>query len=289
MTTQDVTKIEIGKTDQTVVLTRKDEGWQVSPGDHPVDVSRVDPMLDTLANLKVTALVSETRNYSRYELGENQQIRVTAYQNDKPVRVLQIGKAAETGRHTHIKLSEDPNVYHAQGNFRQDFDQSVESLRDKSVLAFSSDAVTELMIETGERQVTVKKTDVAKPPAGSDPSSEDDPQATSDMQWETTDGQVVAKDAMDKLLGALTRLECRTYLTDKAKDDFENPTYLIRIKGAETSVLEVFAAEDDSATEWPARSSLREDPFMLADFDIDPVTDFLSLIDGPPDADAPNP
>jgi hypothetical protein len=124
--TQDLTKIEIGKGNQTVVLTRKDDGWLVAPGDYPADGTLVDRMLDALADLKVTALVSETRNYTRYELDENQQIRVTAYQDDKAVRSFRIGKAAETMRHTHITLSDDPNVYHAQGNFRQDFDQSVD-------------------------------------------------------------------------------------------------------------------------------------------------------------------
>ena len=39
-------------------------------------------------------------------------------------------------------------------------------------------------------------------------------------------------------------------------------------------MLEIFDPADDTATEVPARSSLREDPFMLSDFDIDPVKKF---------------
>ena len=62
--TQDLTKVEIGKGDQTVVLTRRDDDWFVSPGDYPADDNLVNSMLDILADLKVTALVSETRNYS---------------------------------------------------------------------------------------------------------------------------------------------------------------------------------------------------------------------------------
>ncbi|MGD9331047.1 MAG: DUF4340 domain-containing protein, partial [Desulfobacterales bacterium] len=204
VTAQELTKIEIAKADQTVVLTRKDQGWLVSPGAYPADVSRVDRMLDSLADLKITALVSESGNFTRYELDESQEIRVTAFQGDKAVRRFQIGKAAETGRHTHIKLSENPNVYHARGNFRQDFDQSVASLRDKSVLAFDSEAVAKLVIETGDRQITVVKTAAVNPPEGDSPSPDDEAQSAAAPQWTTADGKVLEKEALETLLTALS-------------------------------------------------------------------------------------
>lgn len=284
---QDLTKVEIGKGDQTVVLTRQGEDWFVSPGDYPADVNLVNRMLDILAELKVTALVSETRNYARYELDERQQIRVAAYQSDKAMRTLQIGKAAETMRHTHITLSEDPNVYHAQGNFRQDFDQSVESLRDKTILAFKSDDITELFIDSRDRNIALKKKDAPQPPEDKAAASEADPGKASDAAWVTADGQAVAKAAVEQLLSSLSRLKCRAYLTDKAKTDFANPAYVIRIKGAEESMLEIFDLADDTATEVPARSSLREDPFTLSDFDIDPIKNFLSDLKGAEDKPRP--
>jgi Domain of unknown function (DUF4340) len=285
--TQDLTKIEIGKGDQTVVLTRKDDGWMVAPGDYPADGTLVDRMRDALADLKVTALVSETQNYTRYELDENQQIRVTAYQDDKAVRSFNIGKAAGTLRHTHITLSKDPNVYHARGNFRQDFDQSVDSLRDKAILAFKKDAITDFSITTADKTVTVKKTDIALPPKSDNAAAETAPENATAVEWKTDEGQTVANDAVQRLLGALSGLKCRAYLTDQAKTDYTDPTFLIRINGSAESILEIFDPEEESATEVPARSTLRNDPFTLSDFDIDPVKDFLSDLDGT--ADQPQP
>ena len=285
--TQDLTKIEIGKGDQTVVLTRRDEDWFVAPGDYPADVNSVNRMLSALADLKVTALVSETRNYARYELDPPQQIRVTAYQGDKTMRTLQIGKAAETLRHTHIRLAADPNVYHAQGNFRQDFDQSVESLRDKTILAFKTDAITEFSIDTGDRNVALKKTDAPQPPEDKTTASEADPGKASDTAWVTADGQAVANAAVERFLASLSRLQCRAYLSDRAKTDLVSPAYRIRLIGAEESLLEVFDPADDTATEVPARSSLREEPFTLSDFDIDPLKDFLADLNST--ADKPTP
>jgi len=284
---QDLTKIEIGKGDQTVVLTRRGEDWFVSPGDYPADVHLVNRMLDILADLKVTALVSETRNYARYELDQPQQLRVTAYQGDKAVRTLHIGKAAETMRHTHITLFKDPNVYHAQGNFRQDFDQSVASLRDKTILAFKSDDVTELLIDTGDRNVTLKKMDAPQPQADKAAATEADSEKTSDAAWATADGQTVANAVVERLLSSLSRLQCRAYLTDQAKTDFANPAYRILIRGAEESMLEIFDPANDAATEVPARSSLRKDPFTLSDFDIDPIKKFLADLNGAENKPAP--
>jgi hypothetical protein len=76
-------------------------------------------------------------------------------------------------------------------------------------------------------------------------------------------------------------------LTDRAKTDFADPAFLIRINGAAESVLEIFDPADDTATEVPARSSLRQDPFTLSDFDIDPVKDFLTSLEDAGDKPAP--
>jgi len=279
----ELTKIEITQGDHTVTLTRQDAGWQVSPGDYPADTHLVDRMLDDLATLKVTALVSQTRNYARYNLDDNHQIRVTAYQDGKVVRAFSIGKAAETMRHTHVTLSDDPNVYHARGNFRNDFDQTVESLRDKSVLAFKSDAVTEFTIETDGQSYTLKK--VATPPAPEDGQApaetarkEDDAPETA---WQRIDGTTVDKQTVEGLLGDLSGLKCRAYLTDQAKAGFSNPTYRIRIQSGATATLEIFPPRGDN-NEVPAFSSLRQDPFTLSDFDIDPIKNFVDALKGGP-------
>ena len=277
---QNLTKIEIGKGSRTVVLTRSDDGWTVSPGDYPADAALVRPMLEALAGLTATTLISETKNYARYELDAEHQVRVTAYEGDRAVRSFKIGKAADTWRHTHITLADDPNVYHARGNFRLDFDQSVENLRDKSILKFDKDKVTALTIEAGDRKIELTK---AADPEASNETSETPEEKKDDnptTRWQTTEGQPVGPEAVEALLSGLSGLKCRAYLPDQAKADLVDPAYLIRISGGETAVLEIFKPADEDATELPARSTLRNDPFTLADFDIDPIKAFLSGLEG---------
>jgi hypothetical protein len=270
-------------------LTRKDGSWLVSPGDYPADTRLVDRMLDDLAALKVTALISETQNYARYDLDDSHQIRVTAYQDGKVARAFSIGKAADTMRHTHIILAEDPNVYHAQGNFRNDFDQSVENLRDKTVLAFKPEEVTEFVIETADRSLTITKTAASQPVAetGSSAEKPEEDKPAMEPSWQISNGPTVDTQTVASLLADLAALKCRTYLTDRAQTDFSQPTYRIRIQSGETSTLEIFPPADEDAGEVPARSSLRSDPFTLSDFDLDPIKDFLADLNGGKDDSSP--
>lgn len=274
----DITKIDITTGGQEVVLTRKGNLWEVAPGGYPADDSKVQRMLDALTNLDVTALVSETRNYERYELDAPNRIIVKAYQDGAIVRDLGIGKAADTMRHTHIVLADDPHVYHARGNFRNDFDQSVADLRDRTVLAFDSAAVTAFTIETAEKTVTLTRTDTVPPAEGEKTASTEEGQGTPLVQWQTEDGRSIAGETIRPLLTALSGLQCRSYLTDRTKNEFTNPTYRIHIVSDADAQLEVFAPADPDATELPAFSSLRAEPFTLADFDVEPIEDFLAAI-----------
>jgi hypothetical protein len=278
----DLTKIEIRHGDQTVTLTRQDDGWRVSPGDYPADTRLVKRMIDDLANLTVTALVSESQNYARYDLDDKHQIRVTAYQDGKVVRTFDIGKAADTMRHTHIVLAGNPNVYHARGNFRNDFDQTVESLRDKSVLAFKPDTVTEFTIETADNTFTLQKVPAPKASedAAAQPDTNEKAQPAPEATWQIVNGPTMANKKVLSFLTDLSGLKCRAYLTDQPKTDFSKPTYLIRIQSEAASTLEIFVPADEKASEVPARSSLRRDPFTLSDFDVDPIKKFLADLKG---------
>lgn len=274
---QDITKIEITQADRTVVLMRSGDGWQLAAGDYPADDAQVERMLDTLTRLDVTALVSATRSYDRYELDDTHRIHVTAFKDGKVLRELSIGKAADTMRHTHVSLSDDPNVYHAQGNFRDDFDKSVADLRDKTVLAFDRDAVTTIAIDVEDDRVTIQKNPAADPDQKSENLTKSEGKEAA-PRWRTDDGGTIADGDVDRLLQALDGLQCRTYLAGRSKDEFSAPTYRILIEGKTTSMLEVFKPMNSEATEVPAASSFRKEPFTLADFDIDPINEFLKAL-----------
>ncbi len=161
----DITRIEIARQEGTVVLEKKDAKWRIQPQDYPADSGKVTAMLDNLEKLSLTALVSESKSYSRYDLEPDKAIRVKAWAGEELKRDIQIGKPAPTFQHTFVRVGDAPEVYHAQQNLKTAFDQTADKLRDKTVLAFNLDEVTEIAITKEGKQTMIRKSETASPPA----------------------------------------------------------------------------------------------------------------------------
>ena len=142
----DISKIEIKTADRTIEIKKKDGEWVIGPKAYPADADRIREMLETIAALKLTALISESKNYVRYDLNEAKRLAVKAFSGNSLLREFDIGKTAPTYQHTFVKLAGDPNVYHARGYFRTKFDQSVDDLRDQRVLSFEKVQIKDVEI-----------------------------------------------------------------------------------------------------------------------------------------------
>ena len=109
-------------------------------------------MLDNIEKLTLTALVSESKNYNRYDLSGEAKINVKAWQGDSLKRDIDVGKTASSFRHTFVKTAGDDRVFHARGNFRNTFDTTVDDLRDKTILTYTPSDIQQIQI-TQEKAV----------------------------------------------------------------------------------------------------------------------------------------
>ena len=57
-----ISKIEITKPGRSIVLNKKDDAWSIEPKGYPADLTKVNGMLSVIGKLKLTALVSESKN-----------------------------------------------------------------------------------------------------------------------------------------------------------------------------------------------------------------------------------
>ena len=265
-----ISKIEFKKADGTVVLNKKDNIWNIGPKEYPADSDKIEDILNVIENLKVTALVSESKNYVRYDLNPDKKIHVRAWQGESLIREFDIGKAAATYQHTFVKLAKDPNVYHARGDFRQKFDPTVEDLRDRTVLSFVQKDLREIKIARNKKTVALdlkqvveangkKKDAAAKTGKSSEPQTE----------WVDTNGKKVDAVKVGRLLGFLNRLECEAYIDDSKKDVFKDPVYAVTLQGPREHSLSIFAKENKDEKTYPAVSSENDYPFLLSDTQID--------------------
>ncbi len=279
-----IEKIEISRDQETLTLSKKDDQWFIVPGDKLADKSKASGMAEALADLKVTALVSEAASYARYELDEGNRIVLKGWQGDRQVRELELGKAASTFQHTFVKLPGNPNVYHASGHLRPKFDYDAEGLRDLTVFSVQADQIEGLTLTMGAESVGFERQAAPEPQtetqtesgAESKPIAENASDAenqetenppTAEPQWvDRATRQLVPADQIGDLIQELAQLECSRYLDDKAAGELPNrsPYMKIEISGEKIHILTLFAADGEEGEGFPGLSSQNADAFILA-------------------------
>ncbi len=270
ITETDISKIEILRPDTTIVLSKKDDDWEISPHGYLADSYKVKNMLDTIEELSLTALVSESKNYNRYDLGDDKKISVRAWTGETLKREFEVGKAATSRRHTFVKLANDDRVYHARGDFRAKLDQTVEDLRDKTVLSFDQNEIEEIHITKGEQVVAFARKEVPENVGTSQgPDAKTPPTEKAETIWQTADGKEGDETQLKRLLTALSSLQCEKFIDGQKKEDFTNPICSIQLKGAKGYTLSFFAKTKNDAKNYPAVSSENDYPFFLPEWQAD--------------------
>jgi hypothetical protein len=257
----EITKVEISKPGPSkIVLERKDDGWIILPEGYPAEGGKVTVMLESLGKVTLTALVSESKSYGRYGLNEEERIGVKAWAGKELKRSFEVGKTAPSFQHTFVKLAGDERVFHARDNLRGRFDQTMDSLRDKTVLGFEPAEVETIEFSDGKKtlSLTRKTTPVEVSASGENEAKAASPKQA-EVSWESPEGKV-EESKVRQLLSVLSNLKCTAYIYDKKKADFKEPFYTIKLKGAKEYALSLFAKDKN---EYLVTSSQNDSPFLI--------------------------
>ena len=226
-----ITRIEITGPNGTVELTKADDTWSVGPKNYQADRAKVSPMIDTISDLSLTALVSEAKDYSRYDLDDKKKISCQSVgrldrQNGNSISA----NPRPSFRQTFVRLAGDPKVYQASDNFRRKFEYSAEDLRDKVVLSFAASDVSKIELSKEEESLFLSREEVPLEESGEPDQSEDkkDQNAAAaplkgKMSWLTSDGHPADVDKIDQLVATLSQLACDKYIPDRTKAEFSDP------------------------------------------------------------------
>jgi len=251
----DISKLILKKKDREVLLIKKNDRWYVGENRYPADKTKVNRMLETLSDLTLTALASESGNYTIYELDDEHRIEVSAYRGERLLRKVSIGKPAPSYRHTFVLIGDDKRVYHAKGNFRYEFDKDVTQLRDMIVLSFNEE-ITEVKFKKGKKELKVVRTEA--------PVSEEKGQEEKE-KWQTEDGKIANTEIIKEVIDTLSNLRCDKFIDDKKKEDFKSPVYEVTLKGVNTYTISIFNKEKGE-NRYPAVSSYSEYPFYISEW-----------------------
>ncbi len=223
-------------------------------------------MLNVFEALALTALVSESKDYNRYDLQAEKRITVKAWQQATLKRNFDIGKAASSFRHTFVRLNADSRVFHARDNFRDKFDFTIDDLRDKTVLYFKTTDIRQVQIIKDAHSVKLVRSGVPVTPAATQQQkAESAPAAAVKVEWQNENGEKGNDRNLKRLLTTLGDLKCADYINDRSKDEFSAPIYTVKLKGARDYQLEIFAKLQEDDTNYPAVSSDSDYPFWVSD------------------------
>jgi len=261
---ENITKIEISIKGDTIILSGKDSRWTIMPQEYLADSDKVSSMLDIIANLTLTELAAEKKDFQRYELDEEKRISVYAYSGDELVRSFDVGKVFSTYRHTFVKVGEDPRVYFARESFRSTFEVDRADLRDKTVMTFDLNEITGILIEQEDSTLHFSKTIMpAESPSPETTEEPAIPPAEGQEAWVTEDGTKGSKTDIDSILSQLSDLKCDSFIEDKSKDDFMEPIYSVNITGGKDYSLLIYAKDEDE-DKYPAVTSETSHVVFLA-------------------------
>jgi hypothetical protein len=260
----DISKIEISKKGTAITLIKEDNIWRIAPQGYSADAGKVKSMLDAIKKLTLTAMISESKNYNRYDLDDKKKLTVKAWTGDMVKRGFAIGKVAPSYRHTFVQVGGDHRVYHASGNFRGFFDLNLDNLRDRVVLKFDTAEIQGIRVSKGGKSTSFSRKQVpVEIKLDQEAEASSPPASKTEILWETTEGQKADEVKLDRLLTTLSNLSCEKYVDDKKKEDFTEPIYTIQLRGIEEYSLSIFGRLDKDATVYPAISSANDYPFFL--------------------------
>jgi hypothetical protein len=253
-------------------LVKKDEHWFIEPKGYPADDAKIKNMINSICNLKLTALVSESGSYDRYGLSPDQKIYVQAFSDGTAVRAFSIGKAASTYRHTFVELKGDRNVYHARGELVHTFDQNVSSLRDKTIFNVDKAGITEVTLKKNDKELTLDKKEVAQKNNAPEAKKDATPKQAPPTEWQAADGGAVEQDVVDRLLGEIDHLDCDAFLKDDAKTQLGKAIWTITFKkGQKERSLSLYPKLNTKDDKLPATASTTQYAFYLKQYRINNI------------------
>jgi hypothetical protein len=277
---ESITRLEVFNGGRKTILTKKDGAWFLSPENYPVDAGKIDRITGVIADFSLDALASESGDYLRYDLTEDKKITVQVF-GDKGTSALfsfDIGKRAATGRHTFVTIQGDKRVFQASGNFRNDFEQGPQDLRDKKILSPAQDTLTSLQITEGGKTQELKKQIVEQ--AGAQQEPKDPAVQKPNTRWVDMTGKEIPASVMNEFFSQLSGLQCDSYLEGKKKEDLKDPIISIALQGEKNATLSIFEKNDQKDKTYPALSSDNGYPFVLQTYKVEMIRKALREIRG---------
>lgn len=262
-----ISAIEIITSDSSLLLKKRDNNWYINSENYLADINSINLLTGFIKKLELTALISESKNFDLYGLSDNKKITVKVMEDSDLKLKFDIGKKASSLQHTFIRLDKDKRVYHANGNLRDEFDKTVDDLRDKKILLFDKTKISMISLENNDKKITLLRKEVPEETAlnGKKDKTNSKPEKTK-IIWQTDDGKEYDTVKANALINRIYNLKCASFIYNSKKEDYKEPLYTITVKDVKEHRLSFFPGVDEAAKGYPATSSDSDYSFLLSKY-----------------------
>lgn len=155
-----VTKIVVKSSTKKVSLEKKEEGWLISDADgFTADPQLVNSALDTIKSFTRDNIASKNpKKHDIFEVNQGKGVVVNISDADQKILAhFYIGKTGPNFFSTYLRKEGSNEVVLAEGSIKSTFDKSIKNWRDKNILTFTPDYITQLTLKTPEEEIVLKK------------------------------------------------------------------------------------------------------------------------------------
>lgn len=247
-----VDQVDLKRGETQVRLLRNEDNWVIDGPDFAAEPAIIEGMIRTAANLTLTDLIAREPTYARYGIDETEAITATFRQGTRLLRMLKIGKRSPTYSHTYVMVDDDPRVFQAVGNLTNTFTAQEQLLRDRTVLTFAANEISEITATDANGTIKLRR--------GLSPTAEAVP------TWTSTSGAKFDSATVSQILQRLASLKAVRFI-QQTPDDVPLITIELHSSGGSRHLLTIYpqTANVHAATSSDARGAFVLLPVLLAD------------------------
>ncbi len=274
-----LTKISISKGERVLNLENKKGEWIVGDEGFKTDKFKIDKVVNIVANLKLTTLVSKSGNYYKYELDSPRKINVKAFNGEEVIREFDAGKVASTYDHTNVKIKGDNKIYHAVGSINKDLDKTIDDLRYKKVFLIEKDKIKQIeFIIDGKKYVLNKSIVPVTKEEKNGSEKEGEPEVK--IRWDFNKTKIENSE-VNSMLGIVSDLSCDEYIYNG--NDLKALEKLFSMKlvsGSSEDSITIYKLQNKEDEKYRGETSQTQYKFLIKKFRIDNFLNPLKKIVG---------
>lgn len=250
---ENVVKIEITASGETTTLVKENNQWLVASMDnYPADAEGVADVLDKVAELKTTGLVSENpEKQAEFEVDSSGAEAKLLDAGGNVLAHLFLGKTTPGYLSSYVRVADSNNVYVGKGNLKSTFDKGTRTWKNRTIFSFNKGDVTHLTIKSEEEEIELEM--------------------GADSKWQMTKPETVPAlgAELDALLDSLSELDTDDFAeaTDLSEYELDPPKSSVLAKLNDGSTRLLLIGKEESGKHYVKRED-KEPVFMLFQYKI---------------------